>query len=193
MKTLIFDTEGNGGKNEQVCQLSYICVDGDKVSGSNFYFAVDSMSDHAFAVHGLSKYRLHELSGGKGFLQQISEFSDDMFTADIFVGHNVASDIRRMRIEFSRCDATFPQISTFCTMKHYNNALHLRSRTGHRKPPKLSELCSFLGVKEKDVISECQRIFSCEDSRIHDARYDATATYLCVLEAQRRGDVKGVF
>lgn len=193
MKTLILDTEGNGSKPEQMCQLAYVVVEDGNAVGKNFFFAVDSMNDHAFAVHGLSKFRLYELSGGKTFKQRFSEFSDEFLSADMYAGHNVAADVRCMRIEFGRCEMALPQVQTFCTMKHFNNALHLRGRTGQRKPPSLKELYKHFGIKDDYVCEECARIFGLGEYRAHDARFDATATYLCIQEAQRRGDVKGVF
>lgn len=193
MKTLILDTEGNGSKPEQMCQLAYVAVDDGVAVGKNFFFSVDSMSDHAHAVHGLSKYRLYELSGGKSFKQRFSEFSDELLSTDMYAGHNVAADVRCLRIEFSRCEMALPQVPTFCTMKHFNNALHLRGRTGQRKPPNLGELTKYFGIRYDVICEECARIFGLDDYHAHDARFDATATYLCIQEAQRRGDVKGVF
>lgn len=193
MKTLILDTEGNGSKPEQMCQLAYIVVEDGVAAGRNFFFAVDSMNDHAFDVHGLSKLRLYELSGGKSFVQRFSEFSADLLTADMFVGHNIAADLRCLNIEFGRCEMAIPQVKRFCTMKFFDNALHLRSRTGQRKPPRLEELWRYFGLKEDQIQQKCAEIFGLRDYRAHDARFDATATYLCVWEAQRRGDVKGVF
>lgn len=193
MKTLFLDTEGNAGKPEQMCQLAYIAVEDGIATGRNFYFAVDCMNEHAFAIHGLSKFRLYELSGGKNFKQRFSEFSEDLLTTDRFVGHNIKADIRCLNIEFRRCELAFPHVSTFCTMKHFDNALHLRARTGQRKPPRLQELCKYFGLKDSVIQEECAKIFGLNDYRSHDARFDATATYLCVREAQRRGDVRGVF
>lgn len=193
MKTLFLDTEGNGGKPEQMCQLAYVTVEDGVATGRNFYFAVDSMNEHAFAVHGLSKYRLYELSGGKNFRQRFSEFSGELLAADMFAGHNVRADIRCLNIEFGRCEMALPQVRAFCTMKYFDNALHLRSRTGQRKPPRLEELCKYFGLKAAAIQEECARIFGLEEYHAHDARFDATATYLCVREAQKRGDVKGVF
>lgn len=193
MKTLFLDTEGNASKPEQMCQLAYVAVEDGNAIGRNFYFAVDCMNEHAYAIHGLSKYRLYELSGGKNFRQRFSEFSDDLLTADMLVGHNIKADVRCLNIEFGRCEIAYPQIQTFCTMKHYNHALHLRSRTGQRKPPRLDELCRYLGLKDDAIQQECAKIFGLSEYHAHDARFDATATYLCVREAQRRGDVMGVF
>ena len=77
-------------------------------------------------------------------------------------------------------------------MKHFNAALHLKSKTGSPKPPRLDELCRYYRVGDAEVFEMCERVFGKGRYHAHDARFDSAATLLCVLEAQRRGDVKGV-
>lgn len=192
MKTIILDTESNGMKPEQVCQLAYIVCDTGAVSGRNFYFSVETMNEYALKKHRLSKAKLYNLSHGRTFDQRFTEFWQDLVTADVMVGHNIAADMRMLEVEAKRLGLEMPKARTFCTMKHYQTAMHLRGRTGQRKPPRLEELCRYFHVGEVQIEKACQKIFGLRNAVAHDARYDATATYLCVYEGQIRGDIKGV-
>lgn len=192
MKTIILDTESNGMKPEQICQLAYIVSDGGAASGHNFYFSVDTMNDYALRKHRLSKNRLYHLSRGRTFDQRFTEFWSDLQTADFIVGHNVSADMRMLEVELKRLNLDMPKAKTFCTMKHYQTAMHLRGRTGQRKPPRLEELCRYFHVDELRIEKATQQLFGNRNAVAHDARYDATATYLCIYEAQLRGDIKGV-
>ena len=192
MKTIILDTESNGMKPEQVCQLAYIKCVGGAVSGHNFYFSVDTMNDYALKKHRLSKSRLFSLSSGRTFEQRFTEFWRDLVEADVIVGHNIAADMRMLDIEAKRLNLEPLQAKTFCTMQHYQTAMHLRGRTGQRKPPRLEELCRYFRVDDVRIEKACQKIFRRHNAVAHDARFDATATYLFIYEAQLRGDIKGV-
>lgn len=192
MKTIILDTESNGMKPEQVCQLAYIVVNCGAVYARNFYFVVDTMNDYALKKHHLSKCRLHTLSNGRSFDERITEFWSDLATADIIAGHNISADVRMLEVELKRLNLELPKAKLFCTMKHYQTAMHLRGRTGQRKPPRLEELCRYFHVDELRVEKATKQLFGIRNAVAHDARYDATATYLCIYEAQLRGDIKGV-
>lgn len=193
MKTIVFDTESNGMQPEQVCQLSYIISEDGLVTGRNFFFSVDCMNDYAFKKHKLSKRRLYDLSGGRRFKDRFDDISRDFMDADMFCGHNVAADIRIMNVEFSRLNTRLPENARhFCTMKHYDNAMHLKGKTGQHKPPRLDELCRYFLINRDEIEKACEHIFGRHGYMAHDARYDATATYLCISAAQRRGDIRGV-
>lgn len=192
MKAIVFDTEGNGMFDESICQLSAIVIEDGTYTGFNRYFAVNQMNDHAVKVHGLSKMRLHELSHGQKFEDWAIDNIQSLLGADIYIGHNVQQDVRVLRKNLKRIDVDIGEIRTFCTMKHFDMALHLKSRTGQAKPPRLDELCAHYMIADKDVLALCERVFGEGRYRTHDARYDSAATLLCVLEGQRRGDVKGV-
>lgn len=190
---LVFDTEATDLTPGQLCQLSYLMVDGDGVRGKNLYFSVDSMSEGAQEVHGLSMDMLSELSGGLYFEDRARDIYDDFSSAALLVGHNVAADDRYLRVELERCRMKLRRIPTFCTMNYATGILNLKRRvqTGRPKPPRLEELCACYGVTDERIRAGCALWFQGGDAQ-HDARYDAAATYLCVTEAHARGDLRGV-
>lgn len=192
MKTIIFDTEGNGNRDEEMCQLAYIIRENGEHTCKNFYFPVSSMNPYAFAVHGLSRYMLDKLSEGHSFSDRCGEIYADFSNADLLIGHNIASDIDRLNREMERCGRKISGRKKLCTMQYFNNALHLSSKNGKKKYPRLSELCDYYRVCTEMVCSTCKTLFHADESAEHDARYDATATYLCVLAAMRSGDLKGM-
>ena len=49
----------------------------------------------------------------------------------------------------------------------------------------------FFGITPEQVIEKSEEWFG-GGGAAHDARYDTAATYMCLLEATRRGDVRGV-
>ena len=65
MRIIVFDTEATSLTPGQICQLSYLCVDDGQVTGKNYFFSVDEMSEGSQEVHGLSMDMLEELSGGR--------------------------------------------------------------------------------------------------------------------------------
>ena len=192
MKVVVFDTEGNGMRDEAICQLSAIVINDGVYTGINRYFAVHQMNDYAVRVHGLSKMRLHDLSNGKTFEDWAADNIHLILGADIYVGHNVAQDIHVLRKNLKNIGIDVGKVKTFCTMKYFDAALHLKSKNGKSKPPRLEELCAHYRISDEDIHNECYRIFGKGRYHAHDARFDSTATLLCVLEAQRRGDVRGV-
>ena len=192
MRTIIFDTEANGYKDEQICQLSYIMRENGEHTSKNFYFSVSSMNPYAQKVHGLSKAKLDELSSGKRFYHSYVEIFDDFSKADLLIGHNVASDISRLRLELFRCDAILRPPKTLCTMKFFNNALKLSNKDGKKKYPKLSEVCDYYHIDPRAVRYTCGVFFGDNNVDEHDARYDTTATYLAVISAMQVGDLRGV-
>lgn len=192
MKTIILDTESNGMKYDQICQLSYIIVEDHELTAKNFFFSVDSMNPYAQKKHGFSKLRLHELSRGRSFKDQYTDFIDDFVDADLICGHNIASDVRLLKLCFGDVGYSLPLCDTFCTMLHFDNATHLKNRTGKHKLPTLGELCRHFRIPEQRIQDFCVFLFGQSAYRAHDARFDTTATYLCIVEGQKRGDLKGV-
>lgn len=192
MRTVVLDTECNGLTDEAICQLSAIIIEDGVYTGVNRYFAVDQMSEFALKVHGLSKMRLFELSGGKTFEDCAADVLRALDVPDIYVGHNISQDIHVIEKNLKRIGLGLGKVRTFCTMKHFNTALHLKNKTGQSKLPRLEELCSHYRIEDDAVFDLCYQVFGEGRYQAHDARYDSAATLLCVLEAQRRGDVKGV-
>lgn len=193
MKTIVFDTEGTGDKADRLCQIAYIIRDGDMHDAKNFYFTVDSMNPYAQKVHGLSRFKLEELSQGKRFKDSCEELYADFSVADLIVGHNIKSDIKRLDGEFARLGKHWVRKGTLCTMQHFNNAMQLNGVLGQRKYPRLSELCGYYNVADDQVLNMCHILFNAEGISSHDARFDASATYLCLLAAKRVGDIRMVF
>ena len=192
MKTLILDTESNGMRPEQLCQLSYIIAQDGTMAGRNFFFTVSCMNEIAQKKHGFSKKRLYDLSGGHGFADRFAEFEGDFLDADLICGHNIAADCRMLRLSFPEAGVPFPKIREFCTMTHFDNAMHLKNKIGGHKQPNLQELCRYMDVTEQRILDFAVEIFGKSAYRAHDARFDAAATCLCILEGQKRGDLRGV-
>ena len=179
-------------KEEELCQIAYIIRDGVRHTTKNFYFHVDHMNKYAFRVHHLSKSKLDELSGGSRFSGSYLEIFKDFSSADLIVGHNVSSDLKRLQTEFSRNGNRFKPKATLCTMKYFSNALKLSSKDGRKKYPNLAELCNYYKVDIESIRDGCSSFFDSCELDAHDARYDTVATYLCVLAALRCGDIRGV-
>lgn len=192
MKTIILDTEMNGTHRQDICQLSYIISIDGEMTGRNFFFSVPAMNPYAQKKHGFSKMRLHELSGGKTFVQRFDEFFDDFIDADLICGHGLSNDIRVLKLSFSDAGYGFPQTRTFCTMLHFQNATRTVNKYGKPKPPRLDELCEYMSLTKERILDFCVEVFGESAYRAHDARFDTAATYLCIQEGQNRGDVRGV-
>lgn len=192
MTTIILDTELNGTKRQDVCQLSYIICENGDMTGKNFFFAVDSMNEYAQKMHGFSKMRLYELSRGRTFRERFNEFFDDFILCDLVCGHNVKADVRALNRAFGDVGYAFPNCRTFDTMSHFEFAVGAKNKFGKHKPPRLDELCKFFGLTDEKITDFCVSIFGESACRAHDARFDTAATTLCILEGQKRGDVKGV-
>lgn len=193
MKIIVFDTEATDLVPGQICQLSYLIVDGAEVRGKNMFFAVDDMSEGAQEVHGMSVEDLNRLSGGEIFKDRAEEILEDFSACGLLVGHNVAADDRYLRVEFSRLGMSLKKIKTFCTMNYFTGEAQLKQKiaTGRPKPPKLSELIEHFDIIP-DEIAERAHVWFDGAGALHDARYDTAATYLCLLKAVRQGKVRGI-
>jgi len=190
---IAFDTEATDLTPGQICQLSYLMIDRERVSGKNFYFAVDEMSEGSLEVHGLSREALEELSGGVRFEDAADEIFGDFSSAKLLVGHNVAFDERYIRVEFTRCGLNLKRINTFCTMNYFSAIMKMKRKVdiGRPKPPKLEELVVHYDLSDETVLQRAAEWFG-GGLAAHDARFDTAATYLCLAEATVRGDVRGV-
>lgn len=193
MGLIVFDTEATSLTPGQICQLSYLMVEGDTVTGKNFFFSVDEMTEGSFEVHGFSMDMLEELSGGRYFEDDAQEIFDDFSKAKLLIGHNVAADDRYLKTELERCDLKLPRISTFCTMNYSTGILNMQRKVaiGRPKPPKLEELYAHYGITD-ETISQAAEIWFGGGANQHDARFDTAATWLCVLAATEKGDLRGL-
>ena len=191
MDAIFFDTETTGFRPGNICQLSYIAVDGSLVSGTNFFYKVSYVEPGAQKIHGLSVEALNRLSGGQEFAGSAERIYADFSTRGQWIAHNYKFDHSFLQAEFHRLGMTPPKAeSQFCTMRYYTPIMKLPSawrKTGPQydaqqyKYPKLSELIEFIGISEDEIIDCAQSLFSVTPCEIkqHDARYDCTATYLC--------------
>lgn len=134
MKRIVFDIEATGLSEAQICQLSYLIVDDSGVVGKNQFFAVDDMNPDAEAVHGFSMEMLEELSGGLRFADLASAIYAEFASANLFIGHNIAADVRYLQMEFARLDMKLPKIPTFCTMNHFTSDVNLKMKVNIGRP-----------------------------------------------------------
>lgn len=193
MKLIVFDTEATDLTPGQICQLSYLMVENGSVTGKNMFFQVDEMSEGAQEVHGMSLEDLEQLSGGERFEDRVEEIFADFEWADMLVGHNVAADDRYIRVEFERTGRKLKKKLTFCTMNYFTSTTNLKRKvnTGRPKPPRLEELWEHYGISTDDIAVRSAEWFQ-GGGQAHDARFDTAATYMCLLEATKKGDVRGV-
>lgn len=193
MKLIVFDTEDTDLTPGQICQLSYLMIEDGCITGKNMFFEVDSMSEGAYGVHGMSMEDLKRLSGDERFADRAEEIFEDFSAADLLIGHNVSADKRYIRAEFDRLDMKLGEIRTFCTMNYFTAVTKLRRRvnTGKPKPPKLGELAEFYGLEPEYIAQKAEEWFG-GGGQAHDARYDAAATYLCVVKGTEKGDLSGI-
>ena len=182
---LYFDTETSGLHPGQICQLSYILQSGNEVTPKNIFFTVDYVEYGALSVHGFSVEKLKSLSNGKRFSDCFYEIEKDFKNADLIVSHNTSFDFSFMRAEYERLDKPFIYKDSFCTMKKTTSLCKLKRSCGVAyKYPKLSELCAFLGISDKEILTTCSRLFGANVG-YHDARFDTTAVYLAVNKGAR--------
>lgn len=190
MNIIFFDTETTGLKPGNICQLSYILVNTDvspnSTIGKNFFFTVDYIEPSAEKVHGFSVEDLNKLSSGKHFKDRLKEFFTDFQNADILIGHNVNFDIKFLLSELETCGKCINPSHIFCTMKYYKDICNLKNSRNELKAPKLKEVVKFLNIEESYIKSFSKKLFK-ENGSFHDARFDATATYLLVREGIKKG------
>ena len=190
---IVFDVEATDLNPGQICQFSYLMAEGGEVTGRNYYFAVDEMSEGSREVHRLDREALEALSGGERFEDRAEGILADFARAQRWVGHNVAFDERYLRVELERCGLKAPKAQTFCTMNFFTAAMGMerKVRTGRPKPPKLEELAAHFGVTAEAAQALSAAAFGGGGDQ-HDARYDAAVTYLCLEAATRAGAVRGI-
>lgn len=193
MKLIVFDTEATDLTPGQICQLSYLMVDNGQVVGKNMFFAVDEMSEGAQEVHGMSIEDCERLSDGERFEDRAEEVRLDFSACDMLVGHNVSADDRYLRVELTRLNMKLKRITTFCTMNYFTGDTQLKRKVniGRPKPPKLCELAEYFGITDEVAAERAQAWFG-GGGVLHDARYDTTVTYLCIVEATRQGKLRGL-
>lgn len=177
---LYFDTETSGLHPGQICQLSYIMQSKKETIAKNFFFTVDNVEYGAYMVHGFSLEILFKLSKGKRFSYFIKEIETDFKNADLVVSHNTAFDFMFMRAEYERLGLDFIVKAEFCSMKKMTPVCKLNRSSGvGYKYPKLSELCAYFGITDREISITSEKLFG-KSADYHDARFDTTAVYLAI-------------
>ena len=179
---IALDVELDGMHPSRIIQLSYLIIEGRRVRGKNMYFAAKAINRHAKKVHGLGVYQLRKMSGGDIFACRADEIYNDFKDCKLVIGHDVAGDMRYLKWEFARIGVELPDIPLFCTLKHYTEEAHipLKQNPNILKPPKLSELTEHFGLTQEFIAAKCEKWYGGGDHP-HDARYDAAASYLCMM------------
>lgn len=184
---MALDTETTGFNPGQICQLSYIVFNENKVlKAFNKFYEVESIDEGASKVHGLTVDKLKDLSGGMNFSYGIGEIVEDLIAVDKIFIHNSPFDVRFMSAEFEKLGITFNfNQKSFCTMNHHTGIINLPAKNGvGYKWPKLSETLDYYKISQDFILEETKKIFNCEDTGLHDSRFDSTGLYHIVKNMQ---------
>jgi len=184
---MALDTETTGFAPGQICQLSYIVFNESKVLiRFNRFYKVESVDEGASNVHGLTVDKLEELSGGLDFSVDIGGVIECLVAVDKIFIHNSPFDIRFMNAELERLGITFDfDKKAYCTMNHHTDIIKLPSKNGRGyKWPKLSETLDYYKISQDLILDETKKLFACEDTGLHDARFDVTGLYYIVKNMQ---------
>ncbi len=180
---IFFDTETSGLRPGRIIQLSYVMLEGDKVTGKNFFFYTDYIERSASAVHGITVEKLYKLSDGHTFSEYIDEIQDDFDKADLTVAHNFPFDFNFISAEFSWQERLFKFKHSFDTMRFFTPYAKIPNKSGKGfKYPKLTELAQFFEIYDYDVSMRSIQLFK-DAGKSHDARFDVTQTFLCFMQA----------
>ena len=193
MRVIVFDTEATDLTPGQICQLAYLKIERETITGHNYFFSVDEMTLGAQEVHGLSMEMLKEWSSGRWFEDDALSILKDFNASELLIGHNVAADERYLRVEMDRAGQKLNKMKTFCTMNYASGIMNMQRKvvTGRPKPPKLIELAAFYGVSEAQTAARTEEWFGAGGA-LHDARFDTAMTWLCLLKAVEKGDLRGL-
>lgn len=188
---LFFDTETTGFRPGNICQLSYLIINGQDILPNNFYFRVDYVEPGAERIHGLSVDKLASLSNNKSFSHSFSKIKSDFSRVDLLVGHNLNFDLGFIRAEFARCNSDFAYDRGMCTMRYFTNICKIPGSNGRGyKWPRLEELTNFFKISHKEIIRTTESLFNSGNTSYHDARFDTVATYLSYLKAREKGLIR---
>ena len=190
VKKLFLDTETSGIKPGNICQLTYVITEDDKVTvAKNFFLMCDYIDPGAEKIHGFSVKKLKILSGGKYFKDIASEVAEDLENG-IFIAHNVEFDINFVKTEIERAGYAFSISNKFCTMRYFTDILKLKGKYGKYKWPKLEETMHFLGIdpQSKSFNDGLKRLYGSNDTiSFHDARFDVCGLVMVYYKALKMG------
>lgn len=180
---IFFDTETSGLRPGRIIQLSYVILDGENITGKNFFFYTDYIEHSASMVHGITVEKLFKLSGGHTFSEYVDEIQADFDRADLTVAHNFPFDFNFMSAEFCWQDRIFKFKEKFDTMRAFTPYTKIPNKSGKGyKYPKLTELAECFCVFDYDVSRLAVKLFN-DTGVSHDARFDVTQTFLCFMAA----------
>ena len=172
---LVFNCETTGLSpiTDQICHLAYIICDDmfNPLIAKKFYFSVKEMSYGAEQIHNLTKQKLAELSGGKGFKDCYKEICEDFKSVDLIATHNISFFWDFMLWEFQRCDVyeeDFRDIRKMCLMARYKDILQIgwSDYMEDYKYPKFTEIERFLELRREDIIEESEGLFNVEENEV---------------------------
>lgn len=188
MKKTFLDTETNSFTPGQICQLTYVICDDDRVKKSkNFFLMVDDMAESASNVHGFTIDKLKELSHSQRFKDIYEEVAADLY-GTVFIAHNVNFDKKFVNAEFMRLPEIEWQPSDyFCTMEYFKPIVKAVNSSGRLKNPKLEEVMNFLKINPDTVLKGAAKLFGSGDITFHDARYDVATMVSCYYRGLKLG------
>ncbi len=183
MNILFFDTETSGFPSNKlpanhhnqpwIVQIGMILTSDQYIMNQDC-FLIESLGRKihpgAEKVHQISTNMTDRFGIPESFLCVL--FEKYLLHADLLVAHNIAFDLKMMKLLFARnaleaSEKRLNEISNFCTMKSSTDLCKLPGKFGF-KWPKLIELYEFL--------------FNEELKGAHDALVDIKATMRCYFE-----------
>jgi len=170
MAILIGDTETTGLRPGYIGQLSCIKVDNGKATGFNAWFKVKEIEDGASKANGLTVPLLEELSGGLEFYDRLDDILALYEGVTDFYGYNTRFDRTFIETEFARCSLPAPHLA------YQDVMLTAKHKMQVKKGYKLGQALEFFGLTDK-VEPVARKLFG-EVNSLHDARYDAAATFI---------------
>lgn len=190
-RMLFFDTETTGLRPGNICQLSYLIVDGNNIDAKNYYFKVDNVEYGAQRVHGLSVQELHRLSKNKTFKDHFSLILNDFTSSETLVAHNFNFDLNFLKAEYANCGKDFEYSNSLCTMRYFTDICKIPKSNGSGyKWPRLEELLRYFKIKDREILKATREIFGADKTNYHDARFDTVAVYLCYMKGLEEGLIK---
>lgn len=189
MKRVFLDTETTGFAPGQIGQLSMIIEeDNGEVTGKNYFFDIDYISDSASEATGRDLDFYKEASGGKRF----ADYKDEIYKIldnSTIIAHNLKFDENFISTEFWRLGIMFKPTASFDTMGYFKDICGIY-KNGKVKNPKLSELVGHFSIDNDKISSYSDLLFKTGNKGFHDATFDTTALYIafCI----HRDDLNGV-
>lgn len=177
---LVWDTETAGLGNPGICQLSYLLVEGGRITESDSILKLPPgvrMSPDAVKIHKITSEASAAGADPSPELLAFWALVERVQAAGgVVAGHNIGFDCRAFSFSCSKLGLTQEmhprhQMDTMLLSKPYS---HLVNARGYPKVFKLSELY--------------EKLYGAPPSwaQLHNARDDVRVTALCFIEGRRR-------